>query len=122
MPTIKIDTKSDLYDPIEIELLGKTYTLPPINHTFLSAIDVYDRKVLTGNPDAPYERVEFILGIKKPHTDIRKLDVRTLRKITDALTKAIYFPEDTELKKNKPGGKKSKKLPQNSQDKSHTKS
>ena len=120
MPKIKIDTKSDLYDPIEIEVLGKNHILPPINHAYLSKIDEFDKRVLQGCPHAPYERIEFILGMTEVNPGIRDLDIRTLRKITDALTRAIYFPEDNAEKKKQPGGKKLKKLPRNSQVKSHT--
>jgi len=94
MSKLVINTAQRLYKPIEIEINGKTYVVNAIfTHKFLKKMSEYDEAIGNGDTDAPFERLEMMIG---KQAVIEKLDIREINKITKHVITNIY-KADTDL-------------------------
>ena len=105
MPKLTIDTKKSLFDPIEIEIDGKVYTVKRVDRTMLKEIETLDQETAEGKLNAAYKRLELFLGTDIDDEVIGKLDLLELVKITNFILTNIF--ESGEQGKNgiKPGDK-----------------
>jgi len=108
MSKLVINTAQSLYKPIEIKIDGKTYTVKAkFSRKFLNKLGEYDKKITAGDTDAPFERLEKLIG---KQAVIDKLDLREVNEITEHIIEKIKNPEKDlpEIEKNVtgPGDKK----------------
>jgi len=99
MSKLTISTTQGLYKAIEIEIDGKVYKVTArFTHKFLNKIGEYDKKIAQGDMDAPFKRLEMLIG-KQPI--IEKLDIREVREITEHIIRNLYRPEKNLTAKEK---------------------
>jgi hypothetical protein len=85
MPKIKIDT---IYEPIEIEIRGHTFTVRPITGEIIREnFKVFDDLLRNGDLHASYERLIFLLDAKSKEEKklIESLEVREMQEITEVI-------------------------------------
>ena len=88
MSKLVINTSQRLYKPIEIEINGKTYVVKAIfTHKFLKKMGEYDEAIDNGDTNAPFERLEMLIG---KQAVIEKLDIREINEITKYVITNIY--------------------------------
>jgi len=98
MPKLAIDTRASLFEPIEIEIDGEKFQVKPLTRDLLRKIQDLDEKILGGNADAPYERLEALIGTS-PIID--GLTLQQVIEITMFIVNSARTPKKTE--KNLPG-------------------
>lgn len=108
MSKLIINTAQELYKPIEIEIDGKTYKVKAkFSRKFLKKIGGYDKLIIQGDTDAPFERLEKLIG---KQAVIDNLDIREVNDITKHIIENIQEPERDLPEKEKnlkgPGEKK----------------
>jgi hypothetical protein len=91
MPKLTINTKSSLYDPIEIDINGETYSIKNLNTEFFEKADKFDQMVIDGNLKGNSLFLHECLGV--PLKLARRLDFRTINKIKTFITEALTNAE-----------------------------
>lgn len=94
MKKLIIDTRKSIFKPIEIEINGKTFEVIRVTREVLKKLAEFDRRLREGDGEAPYERLEFLIG-KTPL--INKLEMREVNQITTYITGLLYTPEEVQL-------------------------
>lgn len=107
MSKLIISTTQGLYKAIEIEIDGKSYKVTArFTHKFLKKIGEYDKQIAQGDMDAPFKRLEMLIG-KQPIID--KLDIREVKEITEHIIENLYKPEKNLTGKEKNGKRSGEK-------------
>lgn len=109
MPRLKIDTRKSEYSPIIVEINGKEFTARMFDKETIRELNKYDQLVKDGDLEAPYERLAFILDLKKNDPTLAKLLAREVNRITNWIVRAAYSPDEAEMDQL-PSGEKKKKL------------
>jgi Holliday junction resolvasome RuvABC ATP-dependent DNA helicase subunit len=104
MAKIQINTKKSLYEPIEIEIDGKSYAVKRITRDVLKKIREYDEKVSKGDLDAAYKRLELFIG---KHKAINELGLDELNEVTNFIIHNIISPKRIEKNSQRPADEKS---------------
>ena len=107
MSKLIINTVQGRNKPIEIEIDGKSYKVKAkFSRKFLTKLSEYDKKIIAGDTDAPFERLEKLIG---KQVVIDKLDIREVNEITKHIIKNLHNPEkdlpETEKNEQRPGDK-----------------
>jgi hypothetical protein len=103
MPTLKIDTKKSLYDPIKIDIDGKVYKVKKITRPMLKKIGEYDKAVVEGDLESAYKRLELFIG---KHKVLNELNLNELIEITNYIITNLFKPTSTEKNMQGPEEKK----------------
>jgi hypothetical protein len=103
MPTLKIDTKKSLYDPIKIDIDGKVYKVKKITRPMLKKIGEYDKAVVEGDLESAYKRLELFIG---KHKVLNELNLNELIEITNYIITNLFKPTSTEKNMQRPEEKK----------------
>ena len=100
MPKLVINTEKSLYKPIEVEIDGKVYKVRKLTRDVLQKVEGFDKDVSSGNLDAAYGRLEFLLEAKVK--TFNGLIVQEVGEITEFITKAAFSPEKSEKNESRP--------------------
>ena len=100
MPKLVINTEKSLYKPIEVEIDGKVYKVRKLTRDVLQKVEGFDKNVSSGNLDAAYGRLEFLLEAKAK--TFNGLIVQEVGEITEFITKAAFSPEKSEKNESRP--------------------
>lgn len=92
-----LSTKKSLFDPIEIEIDGKTYFSKKLCRALFDELKKHEEEALKGNIEALYEQVNVIFGIDA--SVLENLDIREIEAMIDFATNKIFHP-DKEKKKD----------------------
>jgi len=106
MPTLKIDTKESLFEPIKIELDGEAFVVNQLTRSILLKMEELMKQIEDGSFDAGYKVLELLLG-EKAIAVISGLDLIQVNKITKFITTSITQSGDEEKNESKPGDKTS---------------
>ena len=95
---------TSVYDPIIVKLAGKVFTVRQMDRKNLKQLDEWDKKI-ANNPDAVYQRLEFVFDVKPGTFD--DLEPRMVGEISGFVIKELY--KATRKKVTEPGKSESKK-------------
>lgn len=105
MPKFVVTGKT-LFDPIELEIRGKIYTVPPMSYQKIEKIDKMDAEVKSGSIKAMYEQVKLFLP-KLNKTILYSLNVEEIQEIRSIVSDNVFNVKDKEQKKEpRPGEEK----------------
>ncbi len=108
MPKFKIDTRKSEYTPIIVDINEKEYEVIEIGREATRELNKYDEICRTGDMEAPYRRLEWLLGLKENHPEISKLRARDVNRITDWIIRAVYGADAAEMQGMSTAEKKKK--------------
>jgi hypothetical protein len=92
MPKLTINTKSSLYDPIEIEINGHIYKITSLNTEFFDKMDRFDSMVIDeGKLEGNALFLNACLGV--PLKLAKLIDIRTINEIKLFIAKVISNAE-----------------------------
>lgn len=98
-----LSTKKSLFDPIEIEIDGKTYQSNKLSRALFDELKQYEEDATKGNIDALYKQVNVIFGIEEPV--LAQLDIREIEALIEYATNKIFHPEKEKKETAKNGSK-----------------
>jgi len=108
MPKLTIDTRKSDYSPIIVEINGKEFTAREFDKEVCRELNKYDEIVKGGDLVVPYERLAYILNLKKDDPTLAKLSGREVNRITTWIVRAAYSADAAEMKDLTPAEKKKK--------------
>lgn len=103
MPKLTIDSEKSLYEPIEVEIGGKLFSLKAVTQEMLDELVRLEADILKGNLSASAKRLELFFG---PSELFAKQDLRDVKKIIWFIIRSLLTPEPDE--KKEPGPEESK--------------
>lgn len=103
MSKLKIDTKNSLYEPVEVEINGKTFQVKKITREIGQQLADFDAQIQKGNTDAIYQRLELVIGKNK---EIDQLGIHEAITIMKFIIHKAFSPEKIEKKVQGPGQEK----------------
>lgn len=110
MPELTIDIRKSDYSPLVVNLGGTKFEVRKFDKEVCRELNKYDQVVAEGDLLVPYERLEYILNLKKDDPFLAKIHPEDINRITMDIIRAVYSPDGTEMKKLSPGEKKKKSL------------
>jgi len=108
MPTLKIDTRKSDYSPIIVEINGIEFTAREFDKDVCRELNKYDQMVEAGDLIVPYERLAYILKLKKDNPILAKLKAREINRIMIWIVRASYSADAAEMEDLTPAEKKKK--------------
>jgi hypothetical protein len=108
MPKLTIDTRKSDYSPIIVNINGTDFTVRDFDKATIRELNKYDRIVEEGDLEAPYERLAYLLKLRKDHAAISKLLAREVNRITVWIIRAAYSADAAEMENLSPAEKKKK--------------
>ena len=108
MPKLTIDTRKSDYSPIIVDINGKEFTAREFDKDVCRELNKYDQMVESGDLEAPYTRLEYILNLKKDNPILAKLLAREVNRITVWIVRAAYSADAAEMESLTPAEKKKK--------------
>jgi len=106
MPKLKVDTSTTLYEPLEVEIDGKTFKVRRITRDLLRAISAMDVEVQGGQADLVYDRLALLLE-EKAAPAIDKLDLLEVRRVMEFITENAFKVSKEEKNGSRLGDEKS---------------
>ena len=104
MPTLKIDTRKSLYQPVEVEIDGKKFAAKRLDRDIIQQVEALDVEAQGGKLDSAYKQLELLLG---KHKAISRLDFHQVGEIITFIVKSMLNPEEQEKNESGPGDVKS---------------
>jgi len=106
----KIDASEKVYEPIEVVVKGKTFSVRDYDREAAKKNAEWDKRVDAGDTDANYERLLYMLGLEPDDTLLDDLDFRALNHVVSDIFTAIREGDTVEgpeeKKSSARGGKK----------------
>ncbi len=104
MSRIVVDSSKSLLPPVEVEIDGQVFQVRRIDRDAQRLLVEFDARVRSGDLDASYEQLEFLLG-EAAREAINRLDIRQVDDLLLRIVKALYgrAPLEDEKKASAPG-------------------
>ena len=104
MPKFKVNTKTSLFEPVEIEIDGKIFKVKKITKEINQQIIELDKKAREGDSEAIFQRLELLIG---PSKEFNNLGLDEVVSITKFISENILRPTPIEKNSSRPGQEKS---------------
>jgi len=110
MPKISISTKKSLFEPIEIEIDGETYSIEKVDRDLFKKINPLEPKKDASLPkqvEAVYKQLALMLNA--PIKKVERIDYRDAQHILNQISREIFFAPTKRTNAKEP----KKKIPKN---------
>lgn len=97
-PIESVKMRPSLFKPIVIEINGTEYPVREVKRADQLEIEKFDDMIKSGDLDAQYKRLEFLLDLKKSDPNIDALTTREVSDLTDQLIKKLYSADADDMR------------------------